>query len=99
MHKNPRRAIIMPISVVLYLFTRTMCGKQMEVQMTKINERVIEKIIMEYAAGEKPTELSRKYGVARSSVYRWLNTQTERDVKAITHLSQRDFRLMLVELE
>ena len=67
--------------------------------MTKINERVIEKIIMEYAAGEKPTDLSRKYGVAKSSVYRWLNTRTERDVKAITHLSQRDFHLMLVELE
>ena len=67
--------------------------------MTKINERVIETIIMEYAAGEKPTDLSRKYGVAKSSVYRWLNTRTERDVKAITHLSQRDFHLMLVELE
>ena len=49
MHKNPRRAIIMPISVVLYLFTRTMCGKQMEVQMTAVDERVIEKILREYA--------------------------------------------------
>ena len=65
--------------------------------MTTIDERVIEKIIMECAAGERPTDLSRKYGVAKSSIYRWLNTRTERPVETITHLSQRDFHLMLVE--
>ena len=67
--------------------------------MTAVDERVIEKILREYAAGEKPTELSRKYGVAKSSIYRWLNTRTERPVETITHLSQRDFHLMLVDLK
>ena len=67
--------------------------------MKKVDEMVIEKIIEEYSAGEKPTDLSRKYGVAKSSVYRWLNTRTERDVKAVTRLSQRDFHLMQVELD
>ena len=67
--------------------------------MKKVDEVVIAKIVEEYSAGEKPTDLSRKYGVAKSSVYRWLNTRTERDVKAITRLSQRDFHLMQVEIE
>ena len=67
--------------------------------MTTVDERVIEKIIMECADGERPTDLSRKYGVAKSSIYRWLNTRTERPVETITNLSQRDFHLMLVELK
>ena len=67
--------------------------------MKTVDERVIEKIIEEFSSGKKPTDLSRKYGVAKSSIYRWVNTRTERDVKAITHLSQRDFHLLLVELE
>ena len=67
--------------------------------MTAVDERVIEKILREYADGERPTDLSRKYGVAKSSIYRWLNTRTERPVETITHLSQHDFHLMLVELK
>ena len=67
--------------------------------MTAVDERVIEKILKEYADGERPTDLSRKYGVAKSSIYRWLNTRTERPVETITHLSQHDFHLMLVELK
>ena len=67
--------------------------------MKKVDEMVIEKIIEAYSAGEKPTDLSRKYGVAKSSVYRWVNTRTKRDVKAITHLSHREFHLMQVELD
>ena len=74
-------------------------SNKMEVQMTAVDERVIAKIVMECAAGEKPTDLSRKYGVAKSSIYRWLNNRTERTVETITHLSQRDFHLMLVELK
>ena len=84
--------------VVCYLFM-VLVGKQMETLMKTVDERMIEKIIEEFSSGKKPTDLSRKYGVAKSSIYRWVNTRTERDVKAITHLSQRDFHLMLVELE
>ena len=43
--------------------------------MKTVDERVVEKILREYAAGEKPTDLSRKYEVAKSSIYRWLNTR------------------------
>lgn len=71
----------------------------MEDKMRRIDEKVIQKIIKEHADGGKPAELSRKYEVSKSSVYRWLNTRIERDVKTITHLSQRDFYLMQMELE
>ena len=71
---------------------------QWSCKMNTVDEGVIEKIIMECAAGEKPTDLSQKYGVAKSSIYRWLNNRTERTVETVTHLSQRDFHRMLMEL-
>ncbi len=60
---------------------------------------VIQRIVKEYTDGCTPAELSRKYGVAKSSVYRWINSRTEREVETVTRLSQREFQLMQVELK
>ena len=67
--------------------------------MKIVAEELIQKIVKEYTEGCTPSELSRKYGVAKSSVYRWINSRTEREVETVTHLSPREFHLMQVELK
>ena len=67
--------------------------------MKIVAEELIQKIVKEYTEGCIPSELSRKYGVAKSSVYRWINSRTEREVETVTHLSPREFHLMQVELK
>jgi transposase InsO family protein len=67
--------------------------------MKVVPENIIQEILKKYSEGKTPTELSREYGFAKSSIYRWLNSRTQREVQAITHLSLREFQLMQVELE
>ena len=67
--------------------------------MKIVAEDVIQRIVKEYTDGSAPAELSRKYGVAKSSVYCWINSRTEREVEAVTHMSPREFHLMQVELK
>ena len=62
--------------------------------MFKIDEKIIAEIVKRYQAGETPTDLAREFKVAKSSVYRWINERTERDVQSVTKLSQREFHLM-----
>ena len=62
--------------------------------MMKVNEKTIAEIVKRYQAGETPTDLARKFKVAKSSVYRWINERTERDVQSVTKLSQREVHLM-----
>ena len=59
--------------------------------MIKKSEATIAEIVKRYQAGETPTDLAREFKVAKSSVYRWINERTERDVQSVTKLSQRDF--------
>ena len=68
--------------------------------MRRIPEEVITQVIKEYEEGsETPTNLARKYNVSKHAVYRWINTRTSREVQSVTHLSQRDFHKMQLELE
>lgn len=67
--------------------------------MLKINEETIAEIVRRYLAGETPAELVREFHVARSSVYRWIYSRTERDVQSVTKLSQREFHNILIRLE
>ena len=62
--------------------------------MIKVNEETIAEILKRYQAGETPTALAREFKVAKSSVYRWINERTERDVQSVTKLSQREFHNM-----
>jgi len=67
--------------------------------MIKVNEKTITEIVKRYQAGETPTDLARKFKVAKSSVYRWINSRKERDVQSVTKMSQREFHHMQVKLE
>jgi len=67
--------------------------------MIKVNEETIAEIVKRYQAGETPTDLAREFKVAKSSVYRWINERTERDVRSVTKLSQRDFHIMQEKLK
>jgi len=62
--------------------------------MIKVSEETIAEILKRYQAGETPTALAREFKVAKSSVYRWINERTERDVQSVTKLSQREFHNM-----
>ena len=65
----------------------------------KVDEKIIQSIIRRYRSGEKIADLAREYQVSRSSVYRWIFARTEREVKSVTKISQRDFHAMQLELE
>ena len=65
----------------------------------KVDEKIIQSIICRYRSGEKIADLAREYQVSRSSVYRWIFARTEREVKSVTKISQRDFHAMQLELE
>ena len=65
----------------------------------KVDEKMIQSIICRYRSGEKIADLAREYQVSRSSIYRWIFARTEREVKSITKISQRDFHAMQLELE
>jgi len=67
--------------------------------MINISEKIISEIIRRYQAGESPAKLARKFHVARSSVYRWIDSRTERDVNSVTKLSPKAFYRMQVRLE
>lgn len=68
--------------------------------MRKIPEEVITQVLKKYEDGrETPVNLARKYNVSKHSVYRWINSRTERDVQSVTHLSQREFHKMQLELK
>jgi len=64
--------------------------------MINISEKIISEIIRRYQAGESPAKLARKFHVARSSVYRWIDSRTERDVNSVTKLSPKAFYRMQV---
>ena len=57
--------------------------------MKVVPESIIQEILKKYSEGKTPTKLSREYGFAKSSIYRWLNSRTQREVQVITHLSLR----------
>lgn len=67
--------------------------------MINISEKIISEIIRRYQAGESPAKLARIFHVARSSVYRWIDSRTERDVNSVTKLSPKAFYRMQVRLE
>ncbi len=68
--------------------------------MRRIPEEIITQVLKEYNEGsETPTNLARKYNVSKHAVYRWINSRTEREVQSVTHMSQRDFHKMQLELE
>ena len=67
--------------------------------MINISEKIISEIIRRYQAGESPAKLARKFHVARISVYRWIDSRTERDVNSVTKLSPKAFYRMQVRLE
>ena len=62
--------------------------------MLENNEETIAEIVKRYQAGETPTARAREFKVAKSSVYRWINSRKERDVQTVTEPSQSEIHNM-----
>jgi len=67
--------------------------------MISPNEKTIAEVLKLLQERKTPSELARKYHVARSSIYRGINERAEHDVKTVTKLSERDYHLMLNKME
>ena len=67
--------------------------------MISPNEKTIAEVLKLLQEGKSPSELARKYHVARSTIYRWINERTEHEVQSVTKLSERDYHLMLDRME
>lgn len=63
------------------------------------NEKTIAEVLKLLQEGKSSSELARKYHVARSSIYRCINSRKECDVQSVTKLSERDYHLMLDKME
>ena len=67
--------------------------------MFRIDEKIANEIVTRYQKGEKPSDLAREFHIARSSVYRLIESRKKTEAQSVTKMSQKDFNNMKKKLE